>query len=91
MTIVTKILLQITAKLRNILWVSPTPVPLRDIKTCIMGIDTSTSKGVTVMAGCGTTNSTFSLHCSESKTMTKTEDKYKDMIEIASTIIAGYA
>ena len=91
LSIFTKVLLQMIAKLRNILWISPSPKPLENTKTCIMGIDTSSSKGVTVMAGCGTTNSTFTLHCSQSKKMNKNEEKYNDMIEIASKIIEGYA
>ena len=57
-----------------------------------MGIDTSSKGGITVMGGCGTTNSTFSLLSSSTVTLKSNDgDKYKYMVQVAAKIVDGYA
>ena len=88
----TKLLLQMIAKRGNILWVPSYSEEMQNTleKTCIMGIDTASKGGVTVMGGCGTTNSTFSLLASSTVTLDK-GDKYKYMVEIGVKVVEGYA
>ena len=53
-------------------------------KVCIMGLDSCSSKGVNVMAGCCTINSTFSQICSSALKTEASDDKYKSMFMVAS-------
>lgn len=65
----TKLLLQMAAKRGNILWV---PKYEEDIDSklagvMLLGIDSASKASKTIMAACGTTNSTFSLLASSTK------------------------
>jgi hypothetical protein len=68
-TIHTKLLLQMIAKRGNILWVPSYDEGISNVLegTMLIGIDTAPCKQKTLMAACGTINSTFSLLASATK------------------------
>ena len=89
----TKILLQMIAKRGNVLW-APSFNGEIDEKlngTSIMGIDSSSSGGVTIMAGCTTINSSFSLISSSTIKTKDPAKKYRDMLTVAAECHKGYA
>lgn len=56
-SIATKVLLQMLAKRGNTLWVPKVKSNLKD--TMLIGIDTASLGGKTVLAACGTVNSSY--------------------------------
>jgi len=89
----TKLLLQMAAKRGNILWVPSYSEQMNNVldKTCIMGLDSSSKGGLTMMSACGTTNSSFSLLSSSTVTVASGGDKFKYMLTVVSKCIEGYA
>ena len=88
----TKILLQMIAKRSNILW-APTfkgEIDEKLVGVCLMGIDSSSSGGKTIMSGCATLNSTFSLFSSATVTVKDSANKYLDMLAVATKCHEGY-
>jgi hypothetical protein len=87
----TKLLLQMVAKRGNILWVPTFNEALSNALsgTCIMGIDTASKGGLSIMAGCATTNSTFNLL--STSTTTCGSNKFTDMMGVATRCIEGYS
>ena len=89
----TKLLLQMIAKRGNILWVPSFGKEMSAALngTCIMGIDSASKGGISVMAGCATTNSTFSLLASSTIGLKGPEKKFTDMLSVATKCVDGYA
>lgn len=57
-----------------------------------MGIDSASKGGTNIMAGCATTNSTFSLLASSTIALSGGPDKkFKEMLSVATECVKGYA
>jgi len=74
------------AKRGNILWI---PSYQEDIsraldKTMLIGIDSASRGGLTLLAGCGTINSTFSLLASDTKQYEGNEKKFTAMLSVTT-------
>ena len=88
----TKLLLQVCSKRGNILWVPSYQEDLDNAldKVALLGIDTSTSKGKTIMAACCTINSTFSLLSSATTQVDDNSEKFSKMVQITLKCIEDY-
>jgi hypothetical protein len=88
----TKLLLQMIAKRGNILWVPSYQEEMNNAldKTMLMGVDTASKGGVSVMAACGTVNSSFSLMASATAPNEGNEKKFNNMLTVATQCIQGY-
>ena len=86
------LLLQIIAKRGNIFRAPMYSSTLNSIgsETCLIGFDSAFKDGRTVISGCGTMNSSFTLTSSHSIVLDKSEHKYQHMISIATKCIERY-
>ena len=81
------------AKRGNILWIPSYQEDMNNMLngTMMMGIDTSSKGNLTMMAACGTINSTFSLMTSSTrKCQGGGEGKFNDLLYVSEKCIEGY-
>jgi hypothetical protein len=88
----TKLLLQMIAKRGNILWVPEIRPEMADTldRVMLVGIDTSSSGGHTIMSACATINSTFSGTTSAFVPYDGIEKKFTAMVQVSVNCLEAY-
>ena len=56
----------------------------------LIGIDTGSKGGCSLMAACGTINSTFSIYTSATTQNTDGDKKFNSMLEVTQKCLEGY-
>ena len=89
----TKLLLQMIAKRGNILWVPSYQEEMNNVldKTMMVGLDSGSKGGCSMMAACGTINSTFSLMASATRPLEGVEKKFQAMLAVTVDVLKAYA